>query len=98
MLSFLNIAQLVLFIAVLALLGQGVLYVMAGGRRDSNVFYQLFQVLNKPWTKGARLIAPKQISDERVPIVAFLVVAVLYAVVTLTKIEFCVAAAMQGCR
>ena len=32
------------------------------------------------------------------PIVAFFVVGVLYAAVTLAKIEHCVTVAMQGCK
>lgn len=98
MLAFLNIAQLVLYIALLALLGQGLLYVLAGAKRQSNTFYQLFQILNKPWTKAARFLAPKQIADGQVPFVAFFVLAVLYIAVTLSKIEHCVAIGMQACK
>ena len=39
MLLFLNAAQLVLYIALLALLGQGVLFLLAGAKRDANFFY-----------------------------------------------------------
>ncbi len=98
MLAALNIIQLVLYIALLALLAQGALYVMAGARRTSNFMYQLFQSLNKPWFKGVRFLAPKQVADQQVPIVAFFIIAVLYAAVTLAKIEHCVSVAMQGCK
>ncbi len=98
MLAALNIAQLVLYIALLALLGQAVLYVLAGERRQGNTFYQLFQVLNKPWVKTARFIAPKQIADAQVPFVAFFVLAVFYIAVTLWKIEHCVTIGVQACK
>ena len=45
MLDFLKLAQLVLYIALLSLLGQGVLYLLAGARRDGNVFYRLLQAV-----------------------------------------------------
>ena len=45
MLNVLNIIQLVLYIALLALVGQGALHVLAGPRRDSNFFYRLLQVI-----------------------------------------------------
>jgi cytochrome b561 len=98
MLTALNLAQLVLYIALLALLGQGILYLLAGGGRQSNTFYQLFQVLNKPWVKAARFIAPKQIADHQVPFVAFFVLGVLYIAVTLAKVEHCVTIGVQLCK
>lgn len=96
MLAFLNLVQLVLYIALLALVGQGILYVLAGGKRDSNVFYKLLQVLAKPFTLPVRKITPKQISDSQVPIVTFLLLAVLYAVVTFERADLCVTSQMLG--
>lgn len=98
MLTFLNIVQLLLYIALLALLGQGVLYVLAGGRREQNLFYQLLRIVGKPFVRVVRLLTPRQVASERVPIVAFLVLAILYAVVTFEKIDHCVSAGMLGCR
>lgn len=98
MLFWLNALQLILYIGLLALFGQGVLYLIAGARRDSNIFYQLFQILNKPWVGAARWIAPRQVAERHVPVVAFCVMAVLYIAVTLTKIEYCVSVGMEGCR
>lgn len=96
MLAFLNIVQLVLYIALLALLGQGILYVLAGGKRDSNVFYKLLQVLAKPFTLPVRKITPKQISDAQVPLVTFLLLMILYAVVTFERADLCVTSQMLG--
>ncbi len=98
MLFWLNAAQLVLYIGLLALLGQAVLYIIAGQRRESNLFYQLFQVLNRPWVSAARWIAPRQVAPRHVPVIAFCVMAVLYLAVTLAKIEHCIALGMEGCR
>jgi cytochrome b561 len=79
-LTFLNAAQLVLYIALLALLGQGVLYVLAGAKRDSNVFYKLLQVLSKPFTAAMRKITPSQVADRHVPLATFVMLLVLYFV------------------
>lgn len=98
MLFWLNAAQLVLYIGLLALLGQGVLYVLAGAQRQRNFVYQLFQILNKPWVGAARWIAPRQVADQHVPVVAFCVMAVLYLAVTLAKIEHCIAIGVEACR
>lgn len=98
MLQFLNILQLLLYIGLLALLGQGVLFLIAGARRDTNFFYQLFQVINKPWISLAALISPKQIATRHHAFVAFCLVAALYLAVTVAKIEHCVSVGMAGCK
>lgn len=98
MLPLLNALQLLFYIALLALVGQGILYVLAGERRDTNFFYGLFKVLTKPFTWLARKITPRQVADRHVPFVAFFVLLVLYAIVTFEKISLCVNAQMVGCR
>ncbi|MEN9590273.1 MAG: hypothetical protein RLZZ481_2059, partial [Pseudomonadota bacterium] len=50
MLFTLNLLQLILYIGLWALAGQGLLFIIAGAKRDTNLFYQLFEVINKPWT------------------------------------------------
>ena len=98
MLNVLNIIQLVLYIALLALVGQGALFVLSGARRDSNFFYRLLQVISKPFTLPVRWITPKQVDDRHVPVVTFLLLLIIYAVVTFEKINLCMAANMAGCR
>ena len=98
MLNVLNIVQLVLYIALLALVGQGALYVLAGARRDGNIFYRLLQVISKPFTVPVRWITPRQVDDRHVPVVTFLLLLIVYAVVTFEKINLCMAANMAGCR
>lgn len=98
MLQVLNIVQLLLYIALLALVGQGVLYMLAGPRRDANIFYRLLQVVAKPFTVPVRWLTPRRVEDRHVPVVAFFLLAVAYAIVTLEKINLCVAAQMVGCR
>lgn len=98
MLTFLNLVQLVLYIALLSLLGQGLLYVLAGAKRDSNIFYKLLQLLAKPFTLPVRLITPRQVADHQVPLVTFLLLLVVYFVVTFEKIDHCMALNMVNCR
>jgi hypothetical protein len=97
-LLFLNIAQLILYIGGLGLIGQGLLYVLAGQKRDTNLFYQLIGIINKPWTLTARFISPKQILNRQIPFVAFCIVGVLYIAVTLAKIEHCISIGIEICQ
>jgi cytochrome b561 len=98
MITALNIAQLVLYIALLALLGQGALYVLAGPKRENNFFYQLLQILSKPFTLLVRKITPHQVADKHVPVVTFFLLLIVYAVVTFEKIALCVESGMESCK
>ncbi len=98
MLQVLNALQLLLYIGLLALVGQAILFVLSGAKRNKNLFYQLFQVLNKPWVGLARLVSPKRVAPEHVPFVAFFMVGVTYMAVTLAKIEHCVSIGIKACQ
>ena len=63
--------KLVAEIALMALIGQWIVGLLAGARRDGNLFYRLLKVLTDPFVRGARLISPKVVIDRHVPLVAF---------------------------
>ena len=98
MLTVLNLLQLVLYIPLLALLGQGVLYVLAGPRRQDNLFYKLMQLLSKPFTVVVRKLTPDKVADRHVPVVTLLLVILAYLIVTFEKINLCVQIGIQACR
>lgn len=98
MLLFLDSVKLICEIAGMALLGQGLLYVLAGSRRDTNFFYQLLKAVTNPFTWLARRVTPRMVSDQHVPFVAFFIVLLLWVVVTVEKIRYCVSVEMVGCR
>jgi hypothetical protein len=85
-------------IALLSLLGQGVLWVLAGRRREQNVFYNLFQVLTRPWIRGARLLSPRIVLDRHLPLVAVLLLFFLWLAATLAKIDLCLRIGVHLCK
>jgi hypothetical protein len=97
-LTLLNLLQLVLYLPLLALLGQGVLHGLAGPGRDHNVFYRLLQLLSKPFTALVRKLTPARVGDAQVPAVTFMLLLVAYAVVTFEKIDLCVRIGLEQCR
>jgi len=97
-LTFLKLAQLILYIPLLALLGQGLLFVLAGPKRESNFFYRLVELLSKPFTLVVRRLTPRQIGDHQVPIVTFFLVVIAYAVVSFEKIDLCLRVGVEQCR
>ena len=98
MLSYLNLVQLLMYIPLLALLGQGVLFVLAGAKRQHNLFYQLLQVISKPFTFLVRKATPARVADQHVPIVTFFLLLIVYAVVTFEKINLCVQIGVEACK
>lgn len=98
MLILVSIFKLLAEIALLALLGQGVLAVLAGAKREQNPFYQLLQILTRPFLRGARLITPKVVIDRHLPLVAGLLLFFIWLVATITKIGICVQIGMEMCK
>jgi hypothetical protein len=67
----LGVLRALVEVALLALLGQGVVGLLAGGRRNTNPIYVLFRIVTRPAILAARWITPKLILDRHVPFVAF---------------------------
>lgn len=67
----LGVLRALVEVALLALLGQGLLALLAGARRDTNPIYILFKVVTKPAIRAARWVTPKLVIDKHIPFVAF---------------------------
>lgn len=98
MLIFVSIIKLLAEIALLALLGQGVLALLAGAKREQNIFYQLLQVMTRPFVAAVRFITPKVVLDRHVPFVAFLLLFFIWLTATITKISVCVEIGVDRCK
>jgi hypothetical protein len=98
MLLFVSALKLVAEIALLCLFGQWLLGLLIGAKRDGNVFYQVFQVLTKPFNRAARWIAPKQILDRHMPLVAACLLFFIWICALIMKINTCLSLGMEVCR
>jgi hypothetical protein len=76
-------------VAGLFLLGQGLLYLLAGARRESNMIYQLFQIVTRPVIRLVRLITPGIIVDRHIPVVAFFLLFWLWIVLAYVRRIIC---------
>ena len=81
-------------IAACFMLGQGLLYVLAGRKRNDNFVYQLFSILTKPVFRLTRAITPRFVRDEHIPYAAFLLVAWLWIGLGIAKAQICAAQAL----
>lgn len=93
-----NILKLLAEIALLALAGQWVLGLLAGAKRDSNLFYQIFQIVTRPVVTGVRKITPRVVIDRHVPLVAFLMLVFVWLIATITRIDICVRIGVHLCQ
>jgi hypothetical protein len=81
--------RVVVEVALLALLGQGVLALLAGSRRDGNIVYKLFQTVTSPVMKLMRFITPRLVIDKHLPFVAFFVLFWLWILLAWVKHRLC---------
>ncbi len=89
--------KLVAEVALLALVGRGVLGLLAGQGREANVFYRLFVVLTRPVVQATRRLTPRAVIDRHVPLVAALWLATVWLAALAMKIQLCVAGGVVVC-
>ena len=84
-----SILRALVEVAMLALLGQGLLAFLAGKQRASNPIYQLFHTITIPALHIVRLITPKVIIDKHLPFVAFFLLFWLWILLAYVKRNLC---------
>lgn len=98
MLTLITAIKLITEIALLALLGQWVLGLLAGQRKDSNLFYQILQQIGRPFVLMVRVITPRIVLERHHPLVAFLLLGFVWVMATAAKISHCVKIGVQLCQ
>jgi hypothetical protein len=98
MLTLLSIAKLIAEVALLSMVGQWVLGLLAGARRSENLVYQLLQLVGRPFVMAVRCVVPRQVAPQHHAWVAFLLLVLAWLVVTALKVSHCVAVGVHLCR
>ena len=91
-LFWLRLVQLLLAIPLLALAGQGVVFLIArsvGQDVSSNFFFRILETVVMPFTRLARLITPRIISDRQLPLVVLSLLVVGYVWVMFAIADAC---------
>jgi len=73
-------------VAGLALLGQGVLAILAGATREANVFYRVLSAMTAPVRSATRWLVPRFVLDRHIGFAAFALVAMLWIVLYVAKV------------
>jgi hypothetical protein len=78
----------VIEVAGFAYIGQGLVALFSGTRREQNVIYQVFRIVTGPVTRATRAITPRFVPDRHVPFVAFglLLWAWILVIIVLAKV------------
>ncbi len=84
-----SLLRVLVEVAGYALLGQGVLALLAGKQRQDNLFYKILQTITNPVVKAVRIITPRFILDAHVPLVAFFLLFWLWIVLAFAKRHLC---------
>jgi hypothetical protein len=87
------ILKAIVELLILVMLGQGLLFVLAGPTRHQNLVYRMFATVTQPIMKATRFITPRFIVDQHIGFVAFFLLAVLWFVALALKVHFFVQAA-----
>ena len=76
-------------VAMMTLLGQGIVAFLAGARRATNPIYMLFRVVTRPVLTAVRFVTPRVVVDKHVPFVAFFFLFWLWIVLAYIKRAVC---------
>ena len=98
MLFFITIVKSIAEIALLSLAGRGLLAVLAGQGKATNVFYQVLVIITQPFVTSARLLAPRVILDRHIPLLAFLLLLLVWVVAFIEKVRYCLPEGVNVCR
>lgn len=98
MLAVASTIKLIAEIALMALLGQWLLGLLAGTKKERNLFYQVLQIISRPFVSVARLLTPKLVLDRHVPLVAFLLLLFIWLGATIYKIQTCLQIGVELCK
>lgn len=79
-------------VALMALIGQGALFILAGTRREGNFVYTLLKTVTSPIIRATRFVTPRFIVDAHIGFVALFFLLVLEAILILLKIRLYLAA------
>jgi len=96
-LFWLRLVQLLLAVPLLAIAGQGVVYVLTrvfGQDPKANFFYRLLEVIGSPFTRLARFVTPKFVADRHLPLVVVSLLAVAYVWTMIAIANVCIGAGL----
>lgn len=98
MLTLLVLVKLWAEVALLALLGQWVLALLVGARREGNLMYELLRVVSSPAVRLVARWGPPGLPARRQDGIAVLLLCFLWLTATAGKVWLCLGGGASSCR
>jgi hypothetical protein len=92
------IAKSLIELSLMFIVGRFLLGLLAGPKRDSNVFWQLLDVASKPALWLTRRISPKLILDQHIPLATGSWLLIAWVFLVQTKIDICLSMGVGACQ
>lgn len=89
MLQFASTLKLLCEVIGLCLVGQGILYLLAGASREKNLPYKMLRTVTSPIMKALRVVTPRFVLDQHLGLVALLVIFLVWYWAGNTKLRLC---------
>jgi hypothetical protein len=83
-------------VAAVGMLGQGLLFILAGKGREQNIVYKLFKIVTSPVMRVTRRITPRIVLDRHIWLVSMLLLGMLWLALTVFKINLILEGAPAG--
>ena len=85
-------------LSLLFLAGRFLLGLLAGAKRQANIFWQLLDVASKPSLWLTRRVSPKLILDQHIPLAAASWLVIAWVLVVMAKIDICLQVGAAACQ
>jgi len=84
-----SILRTLVEVAGFALLGQGILALLAGKYREQNIFYKVLRIIPSPVVRAVRFITPRFVIDAHIPMLTFFLLFWLWIMLAFAKRHLC---------
>jgi hypothetical protein len=85
-------------LSLMFVVGRFILGLLAGAKRQTNVFWQLLDVASKPSLWLTRRVSPKLILDQHIPLAAVSWLIIAWVLVVMVKIDLCLQIGAAACQ
>ena len=85
-------------LSLMFILGRFLLGLMAGAKRQTNIFWQMLDIAAKPALWLTRAVSPKLILDQHIPLAAASWLLVAWVLAVKTKVDLCIEATGGLCQ
>jgi hypothetical protein len=85
-------------LSLMFVVGRFILGLLAGVKRETNVFWQLLDVASKPSLWLTRRVSPKLILDQHIPLAAVSWLIIAWVLVVMLKIDLCLQVGAAACQ